>query len=189
MSELLKSSKEQSNTNNIEARQSSFTCDEILACGLGETYGLDNGRLPLPNMLMFDRITHIGLEGGEFGKGYITAELDIDPSKWFFECHFYKDPVMPGCLGLDALWQLIGFSLVWAGYKGKGRALGCSEVKFTGQILPSSKLVEYRIDIKRIISRGLVVIIGDGKVIRDGEVIYTASNLKAGLFTENNKPV
>jgi 3-hydroxyacyl-[acyl-carrier protein] dehydratase / trans-2-decenoyl-[acyl-carrier protein] isomerase len=184
MSEFSENEQSATISNIIEERKNSFTYEEILACARGETYGLENGRLPLPNMLMFDRITHIGLEGGEFGKGYITAELDIDPSKWFFDCHFYKDPVMPGCLGLDALWQLIGFSLVWAGYTGKGRALGCSEVKFTGQILPDSKLVEYRIDIKRIISRGLVVIIGDGKVIRDGEVIYTASNLKAGLFTE-----
>lgn len=168
----------------MENRQNSFTYDELIKCAKGEMYGMENGKLPLPPMLMFDRITSIYENGGDFDKGYIEAELDINPDLWFFQCHFAGDPVMPGCLGLDALWQLIGFYLIWVGHQGKGRALGVGEVKFTGQVLPEAKRVKYRIDIKRVINRGLVLIMGDGKVICDDNVIYVAENLKVGLFQE-----
>lgn len=171
----------------IEKLQHSFTYEELIKCGKGELYGLENGKLPLPPMLMFDRIIAIYENGGDFDKGYIEAELDINPDLWFFKCHFEADPVMPGCLGLDALWQLIGFYLIWSGHQGKGRALGVGEVKFSGQVLPEAKVVKYRIDIKRVISRGLVLILGDGKVICDDEVIYVAENLKVGLFQEKKE--
>ena len=130
-------------------KQHSFTRDELLKSGRGELYGPDNAQLPLPNMLMMDRITYISDEGGTFGKGEIVAELDITPDLWFFACHFQGDPVMPGCLGLDAMWQLVGFYLCWMGGPGKGRALGVGEVKFTGQVLPTAKKVTYRINLKR----------------------------------------
>lgn len=146
-------------------------------------FGPGNAQLPAPNMLMFDRITHISEEGGEHGRGEIVAELDIKPDLWFFGCHFIGDPVMPGCLGLDAMWQLAGFFLPWKGLPGRGRALGVGEVKFTGQILPTNKLVEYRIQIKRVIARKLNLVIGDGSVRVDGKEIYTASDLRVGLFT------
>src|SRR5690554_2194632 len=133
-------------------------------------------------MLMFDRITHIDDDGGQYGRGQITAELDIRPDLWFFSCHFKGDPVMPGCLGLDAMWQLVGFFLGWRGNPGKGRALGCGEVKFTGEILPHNKTVVYELDIKRLIERKLVMGIADGIVSVDGKVIYTATGLKVGLF-------
>ncbi len=162
--------------------KNSFTYDELIKCGKGELYGIENGKLPLPNMLMFDRIVNISKEGGEFGKGIIQAELDINPDLWFFDCHFLGDPVMPGCLGLDALWQLIGFFLIWQGYQGKGRALGCGEVKFTGQVLPTNKKVSYQIDIKREFHSKLIMVVGEGKVFCDGEHIYTAKDLKVGLF-------
>lgn len=165
-------------------RQHSFNYEELIKCANGELYGLENGKLPLPPMLMFDRIINIYDVGGAHDKGYIEAELDINPDLWFFNCHFVADPVMPGCLGLDALWQLIGFYLIWVGHKGKGRALGVEEVRFSGQVLPNAKKVLYRIDIKRVINRGLVFIIGDGKLVCDGVEIYKANNLKVGLFQD-----
>jgi len=166
--------------------QHSFTREELLKCGHGELFGPGNAQLPIPNMLMLDRITHIGKEGGMFEKGEIKAELDINPELWFFECHFPGDPVMPGCLGLDAMWQLVGFYLGWLGHPGRGRALGVDEVKFTGQVLPTAKLVSYQIDIKRVIARGLIMGIADGKVSVDGREIYTAKGLRVGLFTRTD---
>ena len=164
-------------------KQHSFTYEELLKSGRGELYGPDNAQLPLPPMLMMDRITHISDEGGKYGKGEIIAELDITPDLWFFDCHFQGDPVMPGCLGLDAMWQLIGFYLCWAGGPGKGRALGCGEVKFTGQVLPTAKKVTYKLDLKRLIMRRLVMGIADATMEVDGKVIYAATDLKVGLFT------
>ena len=161
----------------------SFTREQLLACGRGEMFGPDNGRLPLPDMLMMDRITHISDEGGAYGKGRIEAELDITPDLWFFQCHFRGDPVMPGCLGLDALWQLVGFFLVWKKNPGRGRALGVGEVKFAGQVLPTAKLVRYEVDIKRVVERKLVLAIADARVLVDGREIYTATDLRVGLFT------
>lgn len=165
-------------------KPNSFNYEELIKIAKGETYGIENGKLPLPPMLMFDRITNIKDSEGKYNKGIITAELDIKPELWFFQCHFANDPVMPGCLGLDALWQLIGFYLIWNGEKGKGRALGVGEVSFTGQVLPDAKQVVYTIDIKRVISRGLILIIGDGSVTCDGVEIYKAENLKVGLFQD-----
>ncbi|WP_440995486.1 bifunctional 3-hydroxydecanoyl-ACP dehydratase/trans-2-decenoyl-ACP isomerase [Arhodomonas sp. SL1] len=164
--------------------KSSYEYEELLACGHGELFGPGNPQLPVPNMLMFDRIHHIAGEGGAYGKGEVHAELDVHPDLWFFECHFPGDPVMPGCLGLDALWQLLGFYLGWIGGQGKGRALGCGEVKFAGQILPRNKLVTYSLDIKRLIRRRLTMGIADGRVIVDGETIYWATDLKVGLFID-----
>jgi len=161
----------------------SFTREELLKSGRGELYGPDNAQLPLPPMLMMDRVIKITDEGGKYGKGEIIAELDITPELWFFDCHFQGDPVMPGCLGLDAMWQLIGFWLCWAGGPGKGRALGCGEVKFTGQVLPTAKKVTYKLDLKRVIMRKLVMGIADATMEVDGKVIYQASDLKVGLFT------
>jgi 3-hydroxyacyl-[acyl-carrier protein] dehydratase/trans-2-decenoyl-[acyl-carrier protein] isomerase len=165
-----------------ENRKSSFTYDELIACGRGETFGPDNAQLPAPPMLMMDRITLITNEGGLYGKGEIIAELDINPDLWFFQCHFIGDPVMPGCLGLDAMWQLVGFFLGWSGAPGKGRALGVGEVKFTGQVTPSVKKVVYRINLKRVIMRKLVMGIGDGVLEADGKPIYEAKDLRVGLF-------
>jgi len=161
----------------------SFTREELLKSGRGELYGPDNAQLPLPPMLMMDRVIKITDEGGKYGKGEIIAELDITPELWFFDCHFQGDPVMPGCLGLDAMWQLIGFWLCWAGGPGKGRALGCGEVKFTGQVLPTAKKVTYKLDLKRVIMRKLVMGIADATMEVDGKVIYQATDLKVGLFT------
>ena len=149
---------------------------------MGELFGPGNAQLPINNMLMVDRIRHISSEGGDNGRGEILAELDIRPDLWFFDCHFPGDPVMPGCLGLDAMWQLVGFFLGWRGNPGRGRALGSGEVKFTGQILPTASKVEYSIQIKRVIERKLVMGIADGSVAVDGEVIYTAKDLRVGLF-------
>ncbi|MFH0910896.1 MAG: 3-hydroxyacyl-[acyl-carrier-protein] dehydratase FabA [Planctomycetota bacterium] len=163
-------------------RQTSFTHEEILQCGRGEIFGKDNAKLPHSNMLMIDRVVSIDEEGGRYGKGELVAELDIRPDLWFFDCHFEGDPVMPGCLGLDALWQLLGFFLVWKGHKGKGRALGVNEVRFSGQILPTAKKVTFRIHVKRIIARKLILALGDGAVSVDGREIYTASDLRVGLF-------
>jgi 3-hydroxyacyl-[acyl-carrier protein] dehydratase/trans-2-decenoyl-[acyl-carrier protein] isomerase len=163
-------------------RQHSYNSDELLACARGELFGLDNAKLPMPNMLMTDRITRITNTGGKFDKGEITAELDIRPDLWFFDCHFVGDPVMPGCLGLDALWQLVGFFMVWAGYPGRGRALGVGKVKFTGQVLPTAKLVTFQIDFKRLITRKVTLAIADGTVAVDGRQIYTAEDLRVGLF-------
>ena len=167
-------------------RQNSFTRDELLACGHGEMFGPGNARLPLPNMLMMDRITHISDEGGAFGKGEIIAELDITPDLWFFECHFETDPVMPGCLGLDAMWQLVGFHLGWLGHPGRGRALGVGSVKFAGQILPTAKKVTYHIDVRRVMARSLVMGLAHGKVSVDGRDIYHAEDLRVGLFTSTD---
>lgn len=164
-------------------QQDSYTYEELLKCGEGGFFGPGNAQLPTPNMLMCDRITRIANTGGIYGKGEIQAELDINPDLWFFDCHFKGDPVMPGCLGLDAMWQLVGFYLGWSGYPGRGRALGVGEVKFTGQILPTAKNVTYQIDIKRVIARGLVLGIADGSLSVDGRIIYTATNLRVGLFT------
>lgn len=161
----------------------SYTYDELIQSSEGELFGPGNATLPAPNMLMFDRITCINDNGGKYKKGKILAELDIKPDLWFFGCHFKGDPVMPGCLGLDAMWQLIGFYLGWLGNPGKGRALGAAEVKFTGQVLPTSKIVTYNIDMKRVIARGLVLGIADGEMSVDGKVIYTTQGLRVGLFT------
>jgi 3-hydroxyacyl-[acyl-carrier protein] dehydratase/trans-2-decenoyl-[acyl-carrier protein] isomerase len=167
--------------------KSSYEKDQLLACGHGEMFGPGNAKLPIDNMLMFDRIIEITADGGSDGKGHIVAELDINPDLWFFDCHFQGDPVMPGCLGLDAMWQLVGFYLGWRGNSGKGRALGCGEVKFTGEILPDSKKVVYELNIKRLIERKLIMGIADGKVSVDGKVIYTAKALKVGLFKPDEK--
>ncbi len=164
-------------------KQHSFTREELLKSGRGELYGPNNAQLPLPNMLMMDRIVHISDEGGAYDKGEIVAELDITPDLWFFDCHFQGDPVMPGCLGLDAMWQLVGFYLCWMGGLGKGRALGVGEVKFKGQVLPTAKKVVYRLDLKRVILRKLVMGIADATMEVDGKVIYEATDLRVGLFT------
>ena len=161
---------------------SSFDYEALLASGRGELFGNGNARLPAPPMLMLDRIVTINADGGAHGKGYIEAELDIHPDLWFFQCHFVEDPVMPGCLGLDAMWQLVGFYLGWRGNPGKGRALGCGEVKFTGEILPTNKKITYELEIKRLIERKLIMGIADGQVSVDGRAIYTAKSLKVGLF-------
>ena len=160
-----------------------FERDELLQCGHGEMFGPGNAQLPVPNMLMMDRITEISDMQGAYGKGRIHAELDVRPELWFFACHFPGDPVMPGCLGLDAMWQMVGFYLAWLGNPGKGRALGVGEVKFTGQVLPTAKRVTYRVDIKRVITRKLVLGIADGRMAVDGREIYLAKDLRVGLFT------
>jgi 3-hydroxyacyl-[acyl-carrier protein] dehydratase / trans-2-decenoyl-[acyl-carrier protein] isomerase len=157
--------------------------DQLLQCGYGAMFGPGNAQLPVPNMLMIDRIVRITDEGGAFNKGEIIAELDIRPDLWFFACHFPGDPVMPGCLGLDAMWQLVGFFLAWIGNPGRGRALGVGEVKFSGQVLPTAKKVTYRIDIKRLITRRLVMGLADGSMTVDGREIYMARDLRVGLFT------
>ena len=163
-------------------RQSSFSYEEILACGRGELLGPGNAQLPLPPMLMFDRIVAIAEEGGEHGKGMVRAEFDIKPDLWFFDCHFKGDPVMPGCLGLDALWQLTGFFLGWLGLPGRGRALGVGEVKFADQVLPSVKKVVYGVDFKRVFKSKLVLGIADGWLEADGKRIYMVSDMRVGLF-------
>lgn len=168
------------------SKQSSYSKEELLACGRGEMFGVGNAQLPLPPMLMFDRIVKISEEGGKYGQGEIIAELDIQPDLWFFGCHFTGDPVMPGCLGLDAMWQLVGFYLGWKGGPGRGRALGAGEVKFTGQVLPSGKLVRYHIDLKRVIMRKLVMGIADARMEVDGREIYVANDLRVGLFTSTD---
>jgi len=164
-------------------RPSSLSYDDLIASGEGTLFGPSNAQLPLPPMLMFDRIVNITKDGGSVGKGFVHAEYDINPERWFFDCHFKGDPVMPGCLGLDAMWQLVGFFMCWAGSPGKGRALGVGEVQFRGQITPKTKLVTYEIDMKRVIQRSLHMGIGDGVVKADGVTIYTAKDLKVGLFS------
>ncbi len=163
-------------------KKNAYNRDELLECGHGRMFGPGNAQLPVPNMLMLDRISHISDQGGEYGKGEIVAELDISPDLWFFDCHFPGDPVMPGCLGLDAMWQLVGFFLAWKGNQGRGRALGSGEVKFTGQILPTAKQVTYHINLKRVIERKLIMGIADGRVSVDGKDIYFAKDLRVGLF-------
>lgn len=170
----------------ISNRKNAYTREDLLECGQGRMFGPGNAQLPVPNMLMLDRITSVTVDGGEYGKGEIVAELDIHPDLWFFSCHFPGDPVMPGCLGLDAMWQLVGFFLAWKGNEGKGRALGSGEVKFTGQILPTAKKVTYRITLKRVIERKLIMGIADGTVSVDGREIYTAKDLRVGLFQDTD---
>jgi len=164
-------------------KQSSYNRDELIRCGYGELFGPGNAQLPLPPMLMFDRIVNISENSGKYGKGQVVAELDVSANLWFFECHFHGDPVMPGCLGVDAMWQLVGFYLGWLGGPGRGRALGASEVKFTGQVTPKNKLITYRVDMKRVIMRRLVMGIGDAAMEVDGREIYHAKDLRVGLFT------
>lgn len=166
--------------------QNTYNKEELLAASRKEIFGPNGPQLPAPNMLMMDSIEHIDSKGGKYDKGLIKATLNINPDLWFFDCHFPGDPVMPGCLGLDAMWQLVGYFLGWIGGEGKGRALGVKEVKFTGQILPTSKVVEYEIHMKRIINRKLVMGIGDGRVLVDGREIYQAKDLKVGLFTDTS---
>ncbi len=167
-------------------KQNSFTKEELLKCGRGEMFGAGNAQLPLPPMLMFDRIISITEDGGAHGAGQIIAEMDIKPDLWFFECHFPGDPVMPGCLGLDAMWQLVGFYLGWKGGLGRGRALGAGDVKFTGQVLPTHKTISYAIDLKRVIMRKLVMGIADAAMSVDGREIYVAKDLRVGLFTRTD---
>ena len=162
--------------------QSRFDKDDLLACARGEMFGPGNAQLPAPPMLLFDRITQINKDGGEHGLGYIEAELDINPELWFFACHFLGDPVMPGSLGLDAMWQMVGFFLGWIGGKGRGRAVGCSAVRFTGEVTPEIRRVTYKINMKRVINRRLVVGIGDGVLEADGTPIYWAEDLRVGLY-------
>ena len=168
-------------------RASSFDHEQLLACARGELFGPGNARLPSPPMLMFDRITHVDEHDGAFGKGSLRAELDISPNLWFFGCHFDGDPVMPGCLGLDAMWQLVGFFLGWSGGPGKGRALGVGEVKFTGEVTPDVKKVVYRIELKRVILRRLVMGVADGIMEADGVPIYEAKDLRVGLYRPDGK--
>ncbi|SHF70036.1 3-hydroxydecanoyl-[acyl-carrier-protein] dehydratase [Kaistia soli DSM 19436] len=169
-------------------RPSHYDYESLLACGRGELFGEGNAQLPLPPMLMFDRITSISEEGGEYGKGHIRAELDVTPDLWFFACHFKGDPVMPGCLGLDALWQMLGFFLGWSGSPGRGRALSTGELKFSGMVLPNVKLVEYGVDLKRVLRSKLVLGIADGWLKADGETIYRAKDLRVGLFKGDAVP-
>lgn len=165
---------------------SSYSYDDLISSGKGTLFGEKGPQLPAPGMLMIDRINLMTTDGGLFDKGYVEAELDIKPELSFFGCHFINDPVMPGCLGLDAMWQLVGFFLGWIGGEGKGRALGVGEVKFTGQVLPSAKLVQYKIHLKRVINRKLVMGLADGEVYVDGKLIYTAKDLKVGLFQDTS---
>ncbi|GLS18371.1 3-hydroxydecanoyl-[acyl-carrier-protein] dehydratase [Labrys miyagiensis] len=163
-------------------RRSSFEYEDLLACGRGEMFGPGNAQLPLPPMLMFDRISEISETGGPNGKGHVRATLAVKPDLWFFSCHFQGDPVMPGCLGLDALWQMTGFFLGWLGQAGRGRALGVGEVKFTNQVLPSVQNVEYGVDFKRVFKGKLILGIADGWLKADGTTIYEAKDLRVGLF-------
>jgi len=171
----------------MNVKKNKYSRNELLACARGEMFGKGNAQLPLPSMLMFDRIIEINESGGKAGKGQIIAELDITKSLWFFDCHFIGDPVMPGCLGLDAMWQLVGFYLGWTGATGRGRALGSGQVKFSGQVTPINKKVTYHIDIKRVILRKLVMGVADGDMLVDGEEIYTVKDLRVGLFTSTNE--
>ena len=165
----------------------SLTKEQLLQCGYGQMFGPGNAQLPIGHMLMLDRITHISDQGGAYDKGSIVAQLDIHPDLWFFACHFQGDPVMPGCLGLDAMWQLLGFFLAWKGNPGRGRALGSGEIKFAGQVMPSAQQVVYQLDISRVIERKLVMGIADGRLSVDGEVIYHAKDLRVGVFKEEQR--
>ena len=165
--------------------QSSYSYEEIIECSKGNLFGPGNAQLPAPPMLMFDRITQVNKDGGMHEKGEIIAELDIKPDLWFFECHFLGDPVMPGCLGLDALWQMLGFYLGWLGYPGKGRALGVGEIKFVEEIKPDKQLIQYKVNIKKSMSKkGFSIGYGDGQIIHQDKIIYHANDLKVGLFNE-----
>ena len=166
--------------------RNNFTYDDLIDCGHGKLFGEGNAQLPLPPMLMFDRITQISEDGGEFGKGEVVAEFDIKPDLWFFPCHFEGDPVMPGCLGLDALWQLVGFHLGWLGAPGRGRALGLGGLKFNSQVTPDAKRITYRIDVKRVLRRGFAIAIADGTLDVDGTCAYEAQDLKVGVFTSTD---
>ena len=173
-------SSQQSQT--VFQRKASYSFDELLECAHGRLFGPGNARLPLPPMLMFDRITRIADSGGKYEKGQVVAEMDVRPNLWFFDCHFEGDPVMPGCLGLDALWQLLGFFLGWLGAPGRGRALSVGEVKFSGMVLPTMKKLEYIVELKRVIRRKFTLGTGDGWLKADGETIYIAKDLRVGLF-------
>ena len=165
--------------------QSSYSYEEIIECGKGNLFGKGNAQLPAPPMLMFDRITNVNKVGGAHGKGEITAELDINADLWFFKCHFLGDPIMPGCLGLDALWQMLGFYLGWLGYPGKGRALGVGEIKFVEEIKPDKELIKYKVSLKKSLNKkGLSIGYGDGQIIHKEKIIYHANDLRVGLFNE-----
>ena len=170
-----------SNPHDFHTPKSSYAKADLLASGEGGYFGPGNAQLPAPPMLMMDRITEISLDGGAFGKGHVVGELDIDPTLWFFDCHFKNDPVMPGCLGLDAMWQVIGFWLGWSGSSGKGRALGVGEVKFRGDITPTTRLVRYEVDLRQVRRGKLVLGIANGRLFADGVCVYTANDLKVGL--------
>jgi len=167
-------------------RKGSYTREDLVRCANGLLFGQEYPRLPAGDMLMFDRITAIDAGNGDYGKGYLTAEMDVRPDLWFFGCHFRGDPVMPGCLGLDALWQLCGFFMAWSGCKGKGRALGSGLVRFTGQILPEANRVTYALHFKRLVKRALSMVVADGSVSVDGRLIYSAADLKVGVFASTD---
>lgn len=167
-------------------RRSTYDYEDLLTCARGELFGQGNAQLPLPPMLMFDRISQISEDGGTNGRGHIVAELDIKPELWFFPCHFKGDPVMPGCLGLDAMWQMLGFFLGWLGRPGKGRALSVGEVKFSGMVLPTVKKVEYIVDLRRVVQRRLTLGIADAQLKADGETLFVAKDIKVGLFQTEN---
>ncbi|CAL9915965.1 beta-hydroxyacyl-acyl carrier protein dehydratase/isomerase [Candidatus Liberibacter solanacearum] len=169
----------------MENRKSSYSYEDILRCGQGKMFGEGNAQLPTPPMLMFNRITHISKAGGTYNQGFVRAEMDVTPDLWFFQCHFKNDPVMPGCLGLDALWQLAGFFLGWLGELGRGRAISVSNIKFRGMVTPKCKILEYGIDFKRISRRQVVLGAADGWVKVDGEKIYTAEDLRVCLYAND----
>ena len=171
-------------TSAISEFPSSFDYEDLLSCARGELFGPGNAQLPLPPMLMFDRISHISADGGDYGRGKVVAELDVRPDLWFFSCHFKGDPVMPGCLGLDAMWQMLGFFLGWLGAPGRGRAVSVGMVKFSGMVLPSVKKIEYSVDLRRVIRRKFTLGTGDGVLKADGDTIYTATDLRVGLFED-----
>tara|TARA_S200000501_G_scaffold42339_1_gene34335 strand:+ start:1374 stop:1874 length:501 start_codon:yes stop_codon:yes gene_type:complete len=164
-------------------QKNNYNYEDLISCAKGELFGPGNAQLPMPPMLMFDKITNISSEGGSKNKGIIKAEMEIKPDLWFFDCHFIDDPVMPGCLGLDAMWQLLGFYLGWLGEEGRGRAISVGKVKFSGMILPQTKKLEYNINLKRVLTSKLVLGIADGILLADGEPIYEASDLRVALFS------
>ena len=164
-------------------QKNNYSFDDLISCAKGELFGFGNAQLPMPPMLMFDKITNISSVGGTKNKGIIEAEMEITPDLWFFECHFIDDPVMPGCLGLDAMWQLLGFYLGWLGEKGKGRAISVGSVKFTNMILPTTKKLQYSINLKRVLTGKLILGIADGQLDADGETIYEATDLRVALFS------